>query len=372
MKWQRRLERLATKTRLVSTPNAHHCIEILFILFSFFCFYLVEKVTANVENAQAGIIDAITSKRIKTCETRTSSLLLETPDILKNVYSFLTFKEALEIRRTCRHARQNDIDLFQYSHMKGPGYLGSWNYDKARNDILCNLKSTEALGAALSNKTLSRYDREGMLWTFVHTSKTDNAAALELLLQDEACPSLASYTEDPCELLDIVLQNDFVEMAGVLQKNDAIQASMKMCRTCTVNVGAFKCSNHVECCHVPPRSDGKKWDFYNDESPKDFIPHKYCRACVLASDARCSVCNEHTCPECIQAKKFLTCFDCKSIVCYASWELCSIECMDCKRVYCGTCNKYEEYIPECEFAICMPCRRATGDGIDAPWSDEDY
>lgn len=338
-------------------------------------FDLVEIATANVESSQADGIEANT-KRIKMTETSTSSLLLETPDILKNVYSFLMFKEALEIRRTCRHARQNDIDIFQYSNMEAPKWTNTTNYprnyDKARDYLLCNLKSTEKLGAALSNKTFPRSHSEQMLWKLVCHSKTDNGPAVALLLQHKACWSLDSY-DDPCELLDIVLQKDFVDMAAVFQKHNVIQANMKMCFTCSAHVGAYKCSCQVECCHVPPRSDGNKWDFYNHDHPQGFVVPKYCRACVLlASDARCSGCHAYTCPECIHAKQFRTCCKCKSLVCQASWEGCSIQCMECKRVYCATCNKHEDYVPLCEFAKCASCRVATRDGMDDPWGDEDY
>lgn len=228
-------------------------------------FNLVEIATANVQSSQADGIEADT-KRIKMTETHgtTSSLLLETSDILKNVYSFLMFKEALEIRRTCRHARQNDIDIFQYSNMEAPKWTNTTNYprnyDMARDYLLCNLKSTEKLGAALSNKTFPRSHSEQMLWKLVCHSKTDNGPAVALLLQHKACWSLDSY-DDPCELLDIVLQKDFVDMAAVFQKHNVIQANMKMCFTCSAHVGAYKCSCQVECCHVPPRSDGNKWDF---------------------------------------------------------------------------------------------------------------
>lgn len=318
------------------------------------------------------------AKRIKTTDTRTSSLLVDTPDIMKNVYSFLSLKEALEMRRTCRHLRANDCDLFQYCVIAIVDKYGfrSLGHGKERLSavrILCNLGSAERLRAALCNKTLPS-TREGMLWDLVRYAKTDDGWAVSLLLEDEACRSLDSY-EDPCDMLDTVLKKDFSAMAAVLQGNKAIQAQMKMCATCSVNVGAYKCSCHVECVSVPPRRDGRQWNFNTDDLPHDYSPPKYCRECVLASKSfRCNECSDYMCPQCTQAKNFHTCRKCKSKVCRVSWEGCSAQCHYCRQVLCASCNRCEDIGWDGFLCIhfCYRCGDKHGHILkDDPWSDEE-
>lgn len=74
------------------------------------------------------------SKRQKinaTAENQPCFLLGTQPEIIRNVYSFLELKEALVLRRTCRHFSNASRDIFQYSFIVNEDYLRNRGHSHA-------------------------------------------------------------------------------------------------------------------------------------------------------------------------------------------------------------------------------------------------
>lgn len=146
-------------------------------------------------------------------------------------------------------------------------------YMRMQNVILCNLGSIGVFRAVIQNESLSR-DFFGSLVRF---SETDNGQVVSLLLED------GSFRVSS-DMLDTVLKKDFGAMAVALERNDVIKAGIRMCHTCSENIGAYY------------RDNGKLCSA-SDERPETL---KYCRSCALADNRFCKVCNGYLCSDCFE------------------------------------------------------------------------
>lgn len=310
-------------------------------------------------------------KRTKTTDTRMPCLLLDAPEILRNVYSFLTLKEALPVHRTCRHLRQNDLDVFQYSYIvPSPGYHNPARekYDRAQNHVLCNLGSTDALRAVLRNKTLPERTLHSFIGKMVQSSRIDNTEALSVLLEDGR-PTLSYY--NPSWLLDTVLRKNFTGMAALLQQHESIREAIRMCSKCSANIGAYECVNEVKCRTVPA---GLQRHLLAEDMdlPSEYVPPKYCRECVLSDKSPlgqekfCGECSEYICPQCAKDRKYRSCFECRSTLCLGdNGRWCSSMCDDCsRRRLCKTCITRTVAYEEEGLNLCRPCRSGQVFGVD--------
>lgn len=218
------------------------------------------------------------AKKQRTAPAQEPSLFLETnADILGNVYSFLTLKKAVVLRRTCQQLN-NDSTIFRYSHIVSYSTTNTRRLLelKRQERAMCNIGNASHLRALLANKTLPVKTIEGFVKKLIQKSRTDNGEAVSVLLQDERC------RVQP-KLLDMALRKDFASMAAALQQNDEVRASIRMCTTCSVNIGAYECFKRSNC-KLKPKQRGDK-------------PPKYCRACALANHTFCA-CGEVYCNDC--------------------------------------------------------------------------
>ncbi len=242
-----------------------------------------------------------------------SPLLECSSEIMRNVYSFLTLKDSLEVRRTCHELHDGNMDVFQYSNLESfpifPG-IPKWKYQCTQRVVLCILDSADKLRKLLRNETICKIFLHEYLDSLVQYSKTDNAEAVSILLEHDA----------GVWALEQALRRDFTEMAEVLQQVDSIKNDIHMCATCSINVGCYDCLNYdASCCNE--KTDAS-----------------YCRACALADNKFCGWCNEYLCPHCFAAGEYHACERCNIINCYT--DSCGahiLACQECNREKCTSC-----------------------------------
>lgn len=267
------------------------------------------------------------------------SILLDCgPEIIQNIYSFMPLREALVVRQTCR-SLNTGTDAFRYSQLiskriafASTSFLASTGFTSANESsigyllrqrlTLCNLSHNDKLRALLLNESLKDADR--LLEHLVEYSETDNGEAVTILLQDGRCNANVSMLEE-------LLQKEFVSMAAALQENAAVKEGIRMCHTCSVNIGCYDCASRDECdCKMLARCTSGK-----DKELRD------CRACVLAKGRLCKGCGCYVCPGCCRRGRFHRCEACQAIFCLDR------ESDECHR-NAGACK-------ECNRRVCFAC-----------------
>ncbi len=177
------------------------------------------------------------------------------------------------------------------------------------------------------------------LYLLVSHSKTDNAEAVSILLEIDNV-----YAE--IDLLDIALQKDFTEMAKALQQAESIKKDIRMCATCSVNIGCYDCQRSEACC--------------NGEDAR------YCRACMLEINKACKSCEEYLCPPCFAAGNYHACDKCGIINCFTfGADSCDEEfliCQECNRKKCTSCALEDNESWDCDDdtdLFCPDCSERT-------------
>jgi len=177
---------------------------------------------------------------------REPSYLLECrPEILRNVYSFLLLKEALELRRTCHQLHGDNVDAFQYSYLVHAETLNNHGLPKSiistylmnQKRVQCNLANADQLRALLRNETLVPFALERFMTNLIHHSNTDNAEAVTVLLQDSRCRVFPSN-------LAGALIKDLRAMAEALRQDDRVKPYIQMCHEYAANIGRYSCANY--------------------------------------------------------------------------------------------------------------------------------
>ena len=130
------------------------------------------------------------AKKQRVGEEQAPCPLLEcSSEIMRNVYSFLTLKDALEVRRTCHELHDGNVDVFQYSNLetlKDVSVETKWKYHHEQRFVLCNLGSADKLRAVLRNEDTCRGSFFAIIYVYlVKYSKTDNAEAVSILLEHD-------------------------------------------------------------------------------------------------------------------------------------------------------------------------------------------
>jgi len=152
-----------------------------------------------------------------------SSLLLECrPEIMRNVYSFLTLQEALHVRRTCHQLHADNDDAFRYSCLVSCLSDGIsmkyWRFQECA--IMRACENTNKLCALLRNETLSRaIHLSYLLSNFVEKSKTDIGESVSILLQDGRC-NAGRNGGSSMKMLETALEKGFYSMANALQQEE--------------------------------------------------------------------------------------------------------------------------------------------------------
>jgi len=278
---------------------------------------------------------------------RASSLLLECrPEVLRYMCSFLTLQDALILRSTCRKLYDDGYDAYRYSRLltckalAKDGFSGrtcSWNFMQNQDHVLMRNQNDDKLRAILLNEFIPSYHLRRLIWTLIKTTKTDNASAVSLLIQDGRCDV------DPF-MLDQALRRNYTSIAAVLQQDDRIKAAIQMCATCHVNIGCYECFRDLDCARLPEPAHGRIWCSWDDLPPAFRRPHKYCRACVMADNNFCRICKEYLCRDCIACQNHGSCEACHSILCLDDFlsKQPVVICDECPRMKCRSCLGPEE------------------------------
>lgn len=153
---------------------------------------------------------------------------------------------------------------------------------------LCNLPDNDNLRAALRSKTTALVPIAISMWPFVSYSTTGNAQAASVLLE-------GGRSEAHIEQLEDSLRKGFVAIAALLQQEERAKKDIKMCDTCSINIGCCRCTNLDNC--------------VSEEE------QKHCRQRALADNRFCKVCNECLCPDCHVQGRFASCEKCNGIEC---------------------------------------------------------
>lgn len=262
---------------------------------------------------------------VDTCH---SSLLLQYPEILRRVYSFLLLQDALQIRCTCHELHEyNNTDVFRYSCImersrslqkrEGTSNEAS-KYMEIQAYVLCNLDSIDALHALLQNETFKNIAGQ-FLRLLVTKSKRDNGDAVSILLDSSQCTVES-------DLLDIVLRKGFSAMAEAFLQNDVINSAIQMCADCSNNIGCYYCEMGTRCCSRKCLE-------------QDDPPIKYCRSCAVERYS-CKTCSVVICEFCQDILDFHPCNKCRALMCFDIGCRCYLqECKGpgCHRSKCSSC-----------------------------------
>lgn len=172
-------------------------------------------------------------------ETQPSLLLEAQPEINRNVYSFLTLKEALILR--CTHRQFSNTasqDIFQYSFIMNRkalterGFAMEYqSYLEKQKSFICRLPDPENLRAYLRNETFENDENLHLYFMcdLVKYSTVDNGEAASILLEDGRCIIDAGVYQ-------YMLRKDFFGMAAVLREDDWVQAGLKFARLATTTL----------------------------------------------------------------------------------------------------------------------------------------
>lgn len=245
----------------------------------------------------------------------TSSLLKCSPEVLRNVYSFLNLKEALVVRHTCRQLADTANDIFRYSFImdKIQQMRVNWNIQKR---IICNPVSIDNLRAVLCNETLPlSFAHDFISYMVESDSQTDNGEEVSLLLQDSRCDAYIG-------MLVKALKKGYTSIAAALQEDERVKKDIQKCAKCSVGVACYECGNEEQC--SAPTLDAA-----------------YCPTCVLVDESFCSDCGEYLCPSCADAGNLFSCEGCQVKACCAEFYCAESqflhECRSCNRQKCGPC-----------------------------------
>ena len=199
---------------------------------------------------------------------------------------------------------------------------------------LCNLVDNQNLRAVLRNETLPANLAEQFIFELIYHSRIDNGKALSILLQDERC--VVRIQE-----LEKCLRKGLTSMAEVLQQDERVKQDIKMCRTCSNNIGCYFCTNYEECAI--------------GEGPR------FCQECVSKDARHCLNCKDYLCPACYEEEHFERCEKCNGIVCI--YEDCREDflavCVGCDQQKCKSCVEEdgEEWWDSDDMGIhCPTCR----------------
>lgn len=227
-------------------------------------------------------------KRVKTegvlASKRPPCLLLDFgPEIMRKVLSFLTLQDGLKVRRTCKQLHTNDTakDVFRYCCIVDHEKLTAMGYDNKANtqyttiqrNVLCNLGSLDKLRAVLQNETLGTWFAGMYIWLFIWYSKTDDAEAASILLQDDRCRGLSGTIAE-------ALRKNYTNIAAALQQDVRAMLLVEWCAKCSSNIACYPCEKEDEAC--PSKGS------------------RFCRSCVLEdSFGYCKYTNTYICPRCV-------------------------------------------------------------------------
>lgn len=263
------------------------------------------------------------TKRQKTNATDTvieRSLLLNShPEILRKMYSFLSLKEALVLRRTHRQFNDSRNDIFQYSFILceealkerglGDSDIDRMVYEGRMTHALLTNPDIGNLRAWLRNETMVPSVVSNFMTLLVNLSTADNnAQAVSVLLEDGRC-------EVKMEQLDTLLRRDFTAMAVALRQNEGIASECELCDTCSNKVGCYACTNTDEVC----ANQGAT----------------YCRQCAMNDSHFCKECEDYLCSKCFEEEQFDSCEKCHGIIC--KHPECVHGCEQCGRKKCDSC-----------------------------------
>lgn len=282
-------------------------------------------------------------------------LLQGGPNILQQVYSFLTLQEAMVVRGLCHELHNNDYSAFRFSHfldmntsakLDGASENGGTKYFVNQGRVIfCSFDKIDMLRAILANETLTRANtyRRFMI-DLIRLTKTDNGEAVSALLEFGKC------TVEP-NMLDEVLRKGYTAMGTALLQNEQIAKRAQKCDSCYNNIGCYEC---LRC--------------------KSSTFSKYCRPCVLYAGERvCSICKDFCfCQECFAAAKF-PCHgkECQTIACFR----CLNRCRVCATLKCDSCIKQSRErwrYSESGDPICPYCSDDSSSSLSSDSSSGDY
>lgn len=270
-----------------------------------------------------------TDKRQKTnepAETALSFLLDTGPEMLRKMYSFLTLKETLILRRTHRQFNESSNDIYQYCFImnhdalekRGLGNSDRDNYLEKQRLELCSISNAENMSALIRNVTLDSVLFGRFLEDYVNCSKTDNGQAVTILLQD-------GKFKVGVEQYEQSLRKGFTAMAAAFQQDERVKKDIQMCPACSNNIGCHCCTNNNSCVRgTEPR---------------------YCPKCIINDNRCCRSCKYYLCPACFTAESFDACekcfdFQCRDeLLCRVYEEEFIIICDRCDRKKCKPCIK---------------------------------
>ena len=191
--------------------------------------------------------------------------------------------------------------------------------------------------AILRNEATPSYHLRRFIWTLIKTTTFDNASAVAILMKDGRCEV------DPF-MMEQSLRRGYTNIAAELLKNDGIKSAAQLCATCNTNIGCFECFRDLDCARLPEPAEGRIWCSWDDLPPKFRRPSKYCRACVMAANRFCRICNEYLCPDCLECRNFASCEACHSILCLDDFlsKQPVVICDECPRIRCRSCMVPEE------------------------------
>lgn len=221
------------------------------------------------------------------------------------------------LRRVC-HGLHKDTDIFRYSVVVDATTVSrtitnnvnayrSW-YLERQELAMCNLPAS-ALRSLLKNKTLPESLITCFLKKLIEKSTKDNGEAVSVLLQDDR------VRVEP-NMLDLALRKDFTSMAAALQQDEGVRASIRMCSTCSIKIGAYECFRGLRCLQLARPSPGQT------------VP-KFCRDCAKTNGLFCK-CGEALCRKCESLVGVLIQFcDCGNLIC-GRGECVLRTCPDCR------------------------------------------
>ena len=263
-----------------------------------------------------------------------SPLLKFHSDIFQNVYSFLTLKEAVVLRRTCQ-------ELYRDSNMFRCSILGSTTIQivdlqspavplrgterglrQGEERALYNLASAANVRALFRNETLPARIAKDYIKNLIAKSLMDNGEAVSVALQDGRCLVEPS-------MLDKALRKDYTAMAAALQQDETVRAAIQLCSTCNANIACYTCFKGDKCKNLSTkRKETKPLD-------SNLLP-KYCKSCTLASNMLFCQCGEAVCrSKC--SMQVPSCVDCSAMACGQA-ECLLEECDECGDFRCDSCG----------------------------------
>ena len=250
-----------------------------------------------------------------------SSILAYGCEVWSNVYSFLTLKDSLELRRTCHELHDSNLDAFRYSNLRycGDGFC----------QVLANLSCAHKLHSVLHNESLCRGK---VLTNFLQHTKTDDTEALCILL--EYTKKWLSGNADWDDFLkeDVVSFDDYLSIlrrgfggiAKILGQFDNITEQITICATCSSGIGCYQCVKGVDC--------------FNEDSNETENYLLYCRDCATAENHFCACCNDYLCSACYANRMInVTCKKCNAFACHDDDEGPIRCCYYCAREKCVSC-----------------------------------